>query len=143
MCFFLSHSFVALAVSFGSFSCWNTNPRPIFSALVEAKKFSLKRSLYLAPSIFLLTRCSRPVSLAEKQPQSIMFPPSCLMVGRMLLGFKSAFFLQIRRIELMPKSSISVSSDRSTFSQTSFESSRWLLANFRRACTCALLSRGP
>ncbi len=33
MCFFLSHSFVALAVCFGSFSCWNTHPRPIFNAL--------------------------------------------------------------------------------------------------------------
>ena len=29
MCFFLSHSFVALAVCFGSLSCWNTHPRPI------------------------------------------------------------------------------------------------------------------
>ncbi len=32
MCFFLSHSFVALAVCFGSLSCW-THPRPIFNAL--------------------------------------------------------------------------------------------------------------
>ncbi len=33
MCFFLSYSFVALAVCFGSLSCWNTHPRPIFIAL--------------------------------------------------------------------------------------------------------------
>ncbi len=33
MCFLLSHSFVALAVCFGSLSCWNTHPRPTFSAL--------------------------------------------------------------------------------------------------------------
>ncbi len=33
MCFFLSRSFVALAVCFGSLSCWNTHPRPIFNAL--------------------------------------------------------------------------------------------------------------
>ncbi len=33
MCFFLSHSFVALAVCFESLSCWNTHPRPIFNAL--------------------------------------------------------------------------------------------------------------
>ncbi len=33
MWFFLSHSFVALAVCFGSLSCWNTHPRPIFNAL--------------------------------------------------------------------------------------------------------------
>ncbi len=33
MFFFLSHSFVALAVCFGSLSCWNSHPRPIFNAL--------------------------------------------------------------------------------------------------------------
>ncbi len=33
MCFFLSHSFVALAVCLGSLSCWNTHPRPILNAL--------------------------------------------------------------------------------------------------------------
>ncbi len=33
MCFFLSHSFVALAACFGSLSCWNTHPRSIFNAL--------------------------------------------------------------------------------------------------------------
>ncbi len=33
MCFFLSHSFVALGMCFGSLSCWNTHPRPIFNAL--------------------------------------------------------------------------------------------------------------
>ncbi len=33
MCFFLSHSFVALAVCFGSLSCWNIHPRTIFNAL--------------------------------------------------------------------------------------------------------------
>ncbi|KAG9463069.1 hypothetical protein GDO78_022510 [Eleutherodactylus coqui] len=34
MCFFLIHSFVALAVCFGSLSCWKTKPRPIFNILV-------------------------------------------------------------------------------------------------------------
>ncbi len=33
MCFFFSHSFVALAVCFESLSCWNTHPWPIFNAL--------------------------------------------------------------------------------------------------------------
>uniref|UniRef100_A0A8C7U182 Transporter n=1 Tax=Oncorhynchus mykiss TaxID=8022 RepID=A0A8C7U182_ONCMY len=42
MCFFLSHSFVALAVCFGSLSCWNTHPRPIFNALAERRRFSPK-----------------------------------------------------------------------------------------------------
>ncbi len=53
MCFLLSHSFVALAVCFGSLSCWTTHPS---------------------------------VPLAEKHPQSIMFPPPCLMVGMVFLG---------------------------------------------------------
>ncbi len=33
MCFFLSHSFVASAVCFGSLLCWSNHPRPIFNAL--------------------------------------------------------------------------------------------------------------
>ncbi len=39
MCFFLSYSFVALAVSFGSLSCWNTQPQPIFNALALTVHF--------------------------------------------------------------------------------------------------------
>ena len=35
ICFFFSHSFVALAICFGSLSCWKTHPQPIFSALTE------------------------------------------------------------------------------------------------------------
>ncbi len=31
MCFFLSHSFVALAMCFGSLSCLNTHSRPILN----------------------------------------------------------------------------------------------------------------
>ncbi len=42
----------------------------------------------------------------------------------------------------MPKSLILVSSDHNTFTQFSSESFRCPLANFRRACTCAFLSRG-
>ena len=55
----------------------------------------------------------------------------------------SAFlFLQTRRVELMPNSSILVSSDHITFSQASSGSSSCSMANFRRACTCAFFSRG-
>ncbi len=68
MCF-LSHSFVALAVCFGSLSCWNIYPRSHF------------QWRYTAPSIVSLMQCSCPVPLAEKHPQSIMFPPSCLTLG--------------------------------------------------------------
>ncbi len=41
MCFFLSHSFVALAVCFGSLSWCNTYPRPIFSALAGFNALAL------------------------------------------------------------------------------------------------------
>ncbi len=41
MCFFLSHSFVVLAVCFGSMSCWNTHPRHIFNALAGFNNLTL------------------------------------------------------------------------------------------------------
>ncbi len=51
--------------------------------------------------------------------------------GDGVLGVIGSFLpLQTRRVELMPKSSILVSSDHNTFT------------HFRRACTCAFLSRG-
>ena len=46
-----------------------------------------------------------------------MFPLPCLMVEIVFTGSKLAFSLQTRGVELMPKSSILVSSDHSTFSQ--------------------------
>ena len=72
-----------------------------------------------------------------------MYSPPCFTVGMVFLGLYSAFrFLQTRRVELMPNSSILVSSDHITFSQASSGSFRCSLANFRRACTCAFFSRG-
>ena len=59
-----------------------------------------------------------------------------------VLGVQISFFsLRTRWVELMPKSSILVSSDHNTSSKSSSESSRCLFANFRRARTCAFLSR--
>ncbi len=46
----------------------------------------MPRPWYIAPSIVPLMRCSCPVPLAEKHPQSIMFWPSCLTVGMVFLG---------------------------------------------------------
>ena len=64
-------------------------------------------------------------------------------MGMVFLGLYSAFlFLQTRRVELMPNSSILVSSDHITFSQASSGSSRCSLANFRLAYICAFFSRG-
>ncbi len=60
-----------------------------------------------------------------------------------VLWMQLAFFLlQTRQVEFLPKSSILVSSDHMTFSQSSSGSSKCSLANFRRAWTCTGLSRG-
>ncbi len=131
-----------LSVCLGSLSCWKTQPRPIFNALTEGRRLLAKISRYMAPSILPSIRCSRPVPFAEKHPQSMMFPPPCFTVGMVFLGLYSSFFLQTRRVEFIPKCSILVSSDHMTFSHASSGSSRWSLANFRRAWTCAGLSRG-
>ena len=94
-------------------------------------------SQYIAPFILPSIQWSRPVPLAEKHPQSIRFLPPCFIVGMVFLGWYSAFlFLQTRRVELMPNSSILVSSDHITFSQASSGSFRCSLANFRWVCTC-------
>ncbi len=42
MCFFLSDSFVVLALCFGSLSRWNTHPRPIFNTLLVFNALALR-----------------------------------------------------------------------------------------------------
>ncbi len=111
-CFLRSHSFIARVVCLGSLSCWKTQPRFIFNALADGRRFSLKISRYMAPFILSFTQISRPGPFAEKQPQSMMFPPPCFTVGMVFFGCNSAFFLlQTRQVEFLPKSSILVSSD--------------------------------
>uniref|UniRef100_A0A8C7DCC2 Adducin 2 (beta) n=1 Tax=Oncorhynchus kisutch TaxID=8019 RepID=A0A8C7DCC2_ONCKI len=61
----------------------------------------------MVPFILSFTRISRPGPFAEKQPQSMMFPPPCFTVGMVFFGCNSAFFvLQTRRVEFLPKSYI-------------------------------------
>ncbi len=71
-------------------------------------------------------------------------PPKHDVFTPMLHGWDGV--LGIVLILLLPlnkaKSYILVSSDHMTFSHASSGSSRWSLANFRRAWTCAGLSRG-
>lgn len=62
-----SHSFVARAMCLGSLLCWKTQPRLIFNVLAE-RRFLLKISQYIYPFILSLTRISRFVPFAEKQP---------------------------------------------------------------------------
>ncbi len=77
MCFFLSHSFVALTVCFGLLSCWNTIHNP----------FSMPWPWrYMARPSSHLMQCSCPVPFTEQHAQSILFPPPCLTVGMVFLG---------------------------------------------------------
>uniref|UniRef100_A0A3P9AV14 Ig-like domain-containing protein n=1 Tax=Maylandia zebra TaxID=106582 RepID=A0A3P9AV14_9CICH len=69
-----------------------TQPRFIFKVLTDGRRFWLKISRYMAPFILSLTRISRPVPLAEKQPHSMMFPPPFFTVGMVFLGCNSVFF---------------------------------------------------
>ncbi len=127
-CFLRTHSFVDWVVCLGSLSCWKTQPRFIFNALADGRRFSLKISRYMAPFILSFTQISRPGPFAEK---------TCVTVGMVFFGCNSAFFLlQTRQVEFLPKSYILVSSDHMTFSQSSSGSSKCSLANFRRAWTC-------
>ncbi len=50
------------------------------------------------------TQISHPGPFAEKQPQSMMFPPPCFTVGMVFFGCNSAFFLlQIRQVSFYKK----------------------------------------
>ena len=144
ICLFLSHSFVALAVCFGSLGRMLEDLSTTHLQCYDwGKEVVAQNFRYMAPFILPSIQWSRPAPLAEKHPQSIRFPPPCFTVGIVFLGLYSAFlFLQTRGVELMPNSPILVSSDQITFSQASSRSSRCSLANFRWACTCAFFSRG-
>ncbi len=131
MRFFLSHSFVVLAVCLGSLSCWNTHPRPIFNALAGFNALAL--ALYMAPSIVPFMRCNCPVPLAEKHPQSIMFPPPCLTVG-------------IGSIPPPPNTASWVDAKELDFGliwpQHFHPVLLWIIGKLQTGCTCTFLSRG-
>src|SRR4029434_1821588 len=62
----------------------------------EGMRFKSNIPRYMAPSIVPSMQCSRPLPLAEKQPQSIMFPPPCLTVG--MVSYSAFFPLQTRQV---------------------------------------------
>ncbi len=59
MCSFLSHSFVAFAVCFGSLSCWNTHPWPFFNALALTVHGPVDRPLIFSLPLQLSCPLSR------------------------------------------------------------------------------------
>ncbi len=134
MCFFLSHSFVALSCVFGSLSCWNTHPRPIFNALPWLQCPGPDGTNGPVHRPFDAVQLSCPLS--RKTPQRIMFPPPCLRWGWRFWGHRQhSSSSKHGDLSWCPIWSHLTSN---TFTQFSSES----LANFRRACTCAFLSRG-
>ena len=135
---FRSHSFVILAVCLGSLSCWKVNLWPSLRSRALWKRFSSRISLYLAAFIF-----PSIVPAAEQHPHSMMLPPPCFTVG-IVLGRWWAVpgFLHTYRLELMPKSSILVSSDQRILFLIVWESFMCFLWNSMRAFLCLALRRG-
>ncbi len=87
-------------------------------------------SLWCGAVVYLLSRKTLP----KHNVSTFMFDGG----DGVIRSKAELLLLQTRRVELMPKSWILVSADHNTFTQFSSES----LANFRRDCTCAFLSRG-
>ncbi len=142
-CFLRSHSFVARAVCLGSLSCWKTQPRIIFNALCWWKEvFTQNLTIHGPIHSFLYTDQSSWSLCRKTAPKHDVSTP-------MLHSRYGVLWMQLSILSppnttswVLPKSSILVSSDHMTFSQTSSGSSKCSLANFRRAWTCTGLSRG-
>ncbi len=84
-----------------------------------------------------------PVPFCRKAPPKHNGPTPMLHVWDVVLGIVLILLLPPNTASgVYTKSYILVSSDHMTFSRDSSGSSRWSLANFRRARTCAGLSRG-
>ena len=79
-----SHSIVALALCFGSSSCWNVNLLPSFRFMADSSKFSSRILLHFVPSMVPSILPSLPVPADEKQPHNMMLPPPCVTVGMVL-----------------------------------------------------------
>ncbi len=131
MCFFLSHSFVALAMCFGSLSCWNTHPRPILDALASFNALALM--VYMALYIVPLMRCSCPVPLAKKHPQSnvSMFDGVLGVIDSIPPPPNTASWVDAKALDCGP-----------IWTQHLYPVLLWIIGKLQTACTCAFLSRG-
>ncbi len=133
MCFFLSHSFVALTMCFGSLSCWNTHPRPILDALASFNALALM--VYMAPYIVPLMRCSCPVPLAKKHPQSnvstSMFDGVLGVIGSIPPPPSTVSWVDAKELDCGP-----------IWPQHLYPVLLWIIGKLQTACTCAFLSRG-
>ena len=92
-----NHFLTTFAVCFGSLLCWNVLwcPWPSFSAdCLMLLRILLYCSFFMVP--FTMIRVPDP--LAEKHPQTIRFPPSCLTMGMAFLGGRLLLFYSKWRI---------------------------------------------
>ncbi len=138
MCFFLSHSFVALAVCFGSLSCWNTHPRPIFNALSDFNALALTVH---GPVHRPFDEVQLSCPLSRKTPPKHNVSTSMFDGGDGVLGV-------IGSIPPPPNTASWVDAKELDFGLIwpqhfpQHPVLLWIMANFRRAYTCAFLSRG-
>ncbi len=93
-------------------------------------------------SFFPLHRSVVLVPLQTNSPKAWCFHPHASQVGMVFLDATQHSFSSKTTSWVFTKSSILVSSDHMTFSQSSSGSSKCSLVNFRRAWTCTGLSRG-
>ncbi len=133
MCFFLSHSFVALAVCFGSLSRWNTHPRPIFNALALTVHGPIHRPFDTVQLSCPLSRNTPP----KHNVSTSVFDSENGVLWSHRQHFSSSENSELswcNRAWFWSQHGL----NHNTFTQFSSES----LANFRQARTCAILSKG-
>ncbi len=134
MCFFLSHSFVALAISFGSLLCWNTHSLPVFNALAGFNALVVHGPIHRTFDAVQLS-----CSLSRKTPPKHNVSTSMFVGGDGVLGVIGSIPTPPSMASWVVAKELNFGFiDHNTFTQFSSES----LAHFRRACTCAFLSRG-
>src|SRR5205823_4442089 len=139
-----NHSYVFFAVCFGSLSCWKmTSSIPKLHTLKVPMNSSFKISRYSSPYILpsILQYFFTPK--APIQPHIITEPPPNFTVGLICCGCKGKFgSFQHHSLPSEPKIKNLLSSDHTTFLQSSIVQSRYFLANFFRAILCRFKSNG-
>ena len=72
-------------ICLGSLSCWNVNYLPNPNILAELQRYLSNISQYFWEFIVPFIKWSSPVPDEEKKYNTIMLPPPCFTVGRVLL----------------------------------------------------------
>ncbi len=136
MCFFLSHSFVALAVCFGSLSCWNIHLQPIFNALAG----------FNALDLMVHGPVHRPFYAVQLScPHSRKTPPKHNVSTSMFDGGDGVLGV-IGSIPPPPNTASWVDAKELDFGliwpQHFHPVVLWIISKLQTGCTCTFLSRG-